>query len=276
VKKVAVSRTPGKTKHFQTLHVPDHPMILCDCPGLVFPTFLSTRSDMVCDGLLRISEIKDHMGPIKLVCERIPRELLEKTYGIRIPRPGPGEFQNRPPKPEELLSLYAYIRGYMGGHGNPDQARAARYILSDYVDGKLLYCHPPPDCSQEDFFGTKSENNSAKTKSEEISSKTTTENPSDEADEEDEIVDESFEIDGDSIKGVRHSLDRNPFTPSERGKKFQRRQKEKAKFEGAIGVYTKGKVKQGVKAHDPRTGTPTNVKLVGKNSAGNSDGVISS
>ena len=94
---------------------------------------------MVCDGLIRIAEIKEHVGPTRLVCDRIPRHVLESTYGIRLPAPGPNEPKNRPPRPEELLSLYAYIRGYMGGHGNPDQARAARYILNDYVDVRLQF-----------------------------------------------------------------------------------------------------------------------------------------
>merc|ERR1712070_983393 len=33
----------------------------------------------------------------------------------------------------------------MTGHGAPDNARAARYILKDYVTGRLLYCFPPDD-----------------------------------------------------------------------------------------------------------------------------------
>jgi large subunit GTPase 1 len=37
------------------------------------------------------------------------------------------------------------------GQGNPDEARAARYILKDYVDGKLLYCHPPPGVLDTEF-----------------------------------------------------------------------------------------------------------------------------
>lgn len=37
------------------------------------------------------------------------------------------------------------------GQGNPDEARAARYILKDYVNGKLLFCHPPPGTSEELF-----------------------------------------------------------------------------------------------------------------------------
>ena len=36
-------------------------------------------------------------------------------------------------------------------YGNPDEARAARYILKDYVNGKLLFCHPPPGVSPDAF-----------------------------------------------------------------------------------------------------------------------------
>lgn len=35
--------------------------------------------------------------------------------------------------------------------GNPDEARAARYILKDYVNGKLLFCNPPPGASPSTF-----------------------------------------------------------------------------------------------------------------------------
>ena len=36
-------------------------------------------------------------------------------------------------------------RGYTkSSQGNPDEARAARIILKDYVNGKLLYVAPPP------------------------------------------------------------------------------------------------------------------------------------
>ncbi len=32
----------------------------------------------------------------------------------------------------------------MTSHGQPDGPRSARYILKDYVNGRLLYCHAPP------------------------------------------------------------------------------------------------------------------------------------
>lgn len=38
--RVNVGATPGKTKHFQTL-VLSETLMLCDCPGLVFPSFVS-------------------------------------------------------------------------------------------------------------------------------------------------------------------------------------------------------------------------------------------
>lgn len=39
----------------------------------------------------------------------------------------------------------------MTANGQPDQSRSARYVLKDYVCGKLLYCHAPPDREQEEF-----------------------------------------------------------------------------------------------------------------------------
>ena len=46
----------------------------------------------------------------------------------------------------------AVARGFSrAGQGTPDEARAARYILKDYVNAKLLYCHAPPDMDPVDF-----------------------------------------------------------------------------------------------------------------------------
>lgn len=42
-------------------------------------------------------------------------------------------------------------RGFMTARGQPDQSRSARYVLKDYVNGKLLYCHAPPELEQEEF-----------------------------------------------------------------------------------------------------------------------------
>ncbi|GAV56384.1 hypothetical protein ZYGR_0BB01610 [Zygosaccharomyces rouxii] len=144
-KKVSVSSTPGKTKHFQTIKLSDSVM-LCDCPGLVFPNFAYQKGDLVCNGILPIDQLRDYMGPSSLVAERIPKYYVEAIYGIHIDTRSPngtdkGQDYNAP----ELLTAYARNRGFMTqGYGSADESRASRYILKDFVNGKLLYVNPPP------------------------------------------------------------------------------------------------------------------------------------
>ena len=47
--------------HLQTLTLnPD--VTLCDCPGLVFPSFVSSMAEMVTNGILPIAHLRDHTG----------------------------------------------------------------------------------------------------------------------------------------------------------------------------------------------------------------------
>lgn len=192
-KKVSVSSTPGKTKHFQvsywnlifiidsltnfsflpgqTLNI-DEELMLCDCPGLVMPSFVSTKHEMVIWGILPIDQMRDHVGPINLIASLIPRRILESTYGIFIPKPMEGEDLSRPPTSEELLNAYGcnintchcnqyvyeltrqfglVMRGFMTARGLPDNPRSSRHILKDFVSGKLLYCVPPVGIDASDF-----------------------------------------------------------------------------------------------------------------------------
>ncbi|KAI6031596.1 P-loop containing nucleoside triphosphate hydrolase protein [Pisolithus microcarpus] len=150
-KKVSVSSTPGKTKHFQTIHL-SSTIILCDCPGLVFPQFATTKAALVCDGVLPIDQMREYTGPVALVAKRVPKEVLEATYGLSIRVRGKEEGGDGRIAAEDLLVAYASARGFMrSGQGNPDEARAARYILKDYVSGKLLFCHPPAGVSEDMF-----------------------------------------------------------------------------------------------------------------------------
>jgi len=89
-KRVATGPTPGKTKHLQThfIEVPRHgggasaepveeaetteakakaemagfPIMLVDCPGLVFPSWRLSVEEMLCDGILPIDQMRDHTG----------------------------------------------------------------------------------------------------------------------------------------------------------------------------------------------------------------------
>ena len=80
--------------------------MLCDCPGLVMPSFVSTKHEMVIWGILPIDQMRDHVGPVNLIAALIPRNVLESTYGIFIPKPGEGEDCDRHPTSEEVLNAY--------------------------------------------------------------------------------------------------------------------------------------------------------------------------
>ncbi|TQS33368.1 hypothetical protein Golomagni_06290, partial [Golovinomyces magnicellulatus] len=150
--KVSVSSTPGKTKHFQTIHLSER-VVLCDCPGLVFPNFATVKADLVTNGILPIDQMREYTGPVGLVTSRIPRRFLEAVYGIHIKTRPLEEGGTGVPTGEELLRAYALARGFhTQGLGQPDQSRAARYILKDYVNGKLLYVEPPPTISDSKVF----------------------------------------------------------------------------------------------------------------------------
>jgi large subunit GTPase 1 len=143
-KKVSVSATPGKTKHFQTIHLSEN-VVLCDCPGLVFPNFATTKAELVCAGVLPIDQLREFTGPAGLVAQRIPQPFLEALYGMKMHIRPQEEGGTGVPTSEEVLRAYAIARGFSTqGLGQPDESRAARYVLKDYVKGKLLYCHPPP------------------------------------------------------------------------------------------------------------------------------------
>ncbi|KAI9805209.1 MAG: hypothetical protein M1825_001045 [Sarcosagium campestre] len=144
-KKVSVSATPGKTKHFQTIHLSPS-VILCDCPGLVFPNFATTKAELVCNGILPIDQLREFTGPSALVAQRIPQSFLEALYGLKIHTRPAEEGGTGQPTAEEVLRAYAIARGFATtGKGQPDESRAARHILKDYINGKLLFCHPPPE-----------------------------------------------------------------------------------------------------------------------------------
>ena len=156
--RVAVGATPGKTKHFQSLVLTDD-ITLCDCPGLVFPSFVATREELVVSGVLPIDNMRDYVSPIRLLCQRVHRSTFEAQYGLKLPL-GDGQGTSsaraglmtsvaagaRQPTPYELLDAFACMRGFSGQtHSGWDRPRAARILLKDYCQGKLVFCHPPPE-----------------------------------------------------------------------------------------------------------------------------------
>ncbi|CAI2361683.1 unnamed protein product [Moneuplotes crassus] len=138
-KKVGVASRPGKTKHFQTIYLGSD-ICLCDCPGLVFPSFASSKSEMVCCGVIPIDNLRDIKGPMELVAQRIPKEMFEQEYKISLPETYSAS---------EVLQVYSGFKGYVTGRGLPDENKAARIMLKDYNNGKLLFVHLRPDYDPE-------------------------------------------------------------------------------------------------------------------------------
>lgn len=153
IKRVAVSSTPGKTKHFQTL-VLTPSILLCDCPGLVFPNFSSSKSELIISGVLSIDQMRgDHITPVSLIASRIPASIFSLVYGIRFPSLSNGLTTDKDPlllansghvSATLLLDTHARARGFMTDHDRPDTSRSARVLLKDYVNGRIIFAHAPP------------------------------------------------------------------------------------------------------------------------------------
>lgn len=128
---------PGKTKHYQTLFLPETKEVcLMDCPGLVFPSFISSKAEMLTNGILAIDTLREYLNPISIIIKNIPRKVIEKFYKILLP-----DFYSA----TQFLQLLATSRGYITGRSLPDEARTSKMVLKDYTSGKLLYCTLRPD-----------------------------------------------------------------------------------------------------------------------------------
>ncbi|VEL37898.1 unnamed protein product [Protopolystoma xenopodis] len=42
-------------------------LVLCDCPGLVMPSLVHSRAELIVAGILPIDEMRDYLSPIQLV-----------------------------------------------------------------------------------------------------------------------------------------------------------------------------------------------------------------
>ena len=142
-KKTVVSATPGKTKHFQTL-IMENDLLVCDCPGLVFPQFAETRAKMVANGVIPINTLTEIRAPVDAVVRLFPPHALEAFYKMRLPPKRVGEDPDRPPTAEEVLRCISLVRGYVVQGGRADEAKAGRLLLRDFTEGKLRYNAFPP------------------------------------------------------------------------------------------------------------------------------------
>jgi len=74
---VSVSRTPGHTKHFQTIPLTET-IYLCDCPGMVFPALDRPRHLQILCGLYPLSHMREPFTALRYLAELIPLETVYK------------------------------------------------------------------------------------------------------------------------------------------------------------------------------------------------------
>lgn len=148
-KKVSMSRTPGKTKHLQTLELPELGLTLCDCPGLVFPSVAASKAHLVINGTVPLVELRDSLSPMRLVVEKVGMSTLLEKYNLTA-----GSLRDAAARcgdeqvVDDARALLAAI-AVSGKHflrcGVPDDSWAARKVLREYCTGGILHCEPPAD-----------------------------------------------------------------------------------------------------------------------------------
>ncbi len=150
-KKLQVSATPGKTKHFQT-HIIGGSCVFIDGPGLVIPNLNMDRASMVLGGILPIDTLSEYGPAMDLLCAKIPFEHLLNHYGIMKSAVLKAKKTDRKMSQAMLfLSSLGFMRGLVKAGGQPDHSRAARIVLKNFVEGKLVFCQGPPDVDQTTF-----------------------------------------------------------------------------------------------------------------------------
>ncbi|ANQ10597.1 GTPase [Plasmodium coatneyi] len=154
LKKVSVSRQPGKTKHFQTIPLKRHGFSLCDCPGLIFPSLVFSKYDLILNGVFSVDHYKGNLTDlVQILCNIIPHQLCEK-YRIDkrlicdIQLDAENGFEKRTHlylDATQFLSAFCSSRKYIsGGKGGLLNLNfATRLIIRDFITGKLLYNFMP-------------------------------------------------------------------------------------------------------------------------------------
>lgn len=180
-KVVSVSRTPGHTKHFQTIYLTPN-IRLCDCPGLVFPS-LYPKQLQVLMGCYPISQLREPYSSIQYLAERVnvvEKLKLKPIEEIRHQKPAlndhnytPIEIVDADPQKKKagtsgdwsawtICEAWAVQRGFLTARsGRPDVYRAANHLLRMALDGRTLCMafYPPDYLSQRQSHWEQHEDN---------------------------------------------------------------------------------------------------------------------
>ena len=145
-KVVSASKTPGHTKHFQTIFITPS-VCLCDCPGLVFPS-LVPKQVQILSGMYPISQLREPYTTVGYLMARYPT--LIDILKLKHP------LEESEWSPLDLCEAWALKRGfYTAKAARPDLYRAANHILRLATDGRIcLYFRPPGYTQEEETWGT--------------------------------------------------------------------------------------------------------------------------
>lgn len=152
-KLVSVSATPGHTKHLQT-HYFEHVdmlerddgavtrVLVCDCPGVVFPRFNVPVLLQILFGSFPIAQTREPFSAVRFIAENcVPH--LHEVYKLKPVDEDDGEWS-----PYTLCEAYATLRGFRVKGGKLDVHRAANTLLRDTLTGKKVVLSFPPPAPQ--------------------------------------------------------------------------------------------------------------------------------
>ncbi|XP_018331903.1 guanine nucleotide-binding protein-like 1 isoform X2 [Agrilus planipennis] len=137
-KVVSVSKTPGHTKHFQTIFLTPN-VRLCDCPGLVFPSKVP-KPLQVLMGSFPIAQLREPYTSVKFLAERLDLPKL-----LRIDHPENDDTWSA----MDVCDGWAKKRGFFTAKAaRLDTYRAANNLLRMALDGKICLCLRPKNYSK--------------------------------------------------------------------------------------------------------------------------------
>eukprot|EP00798_Chlamydomonas_sp_ICE-L_P028310 gene28310-31421_t len=173
--KVAVSSHPGRTKHYQT-HYMTKNLMLCDCPGLVFPRLDVSMPMQVLFGSFPIAHVRDPYSVVEYLAGRVwprlqvslnlkkvvdedeynqpkaqttkessdgtcgPASAEDEPWSVEVMAPVVQQQQKKKKKKKmnpELCEAYAHKKNWRSRRGGRlDVFRAANWILRTALAGK--------------------------------------------------------------------------------------------------------------------------------------------
>ncbi|XP_065917035.1 guanine nucleotide-binding protein-like 1 isoform X2 [Dysidea avara] len=159
-KVVSTSRTPGHTKHFQTIYLTPT-VCLCDCPGLVFPSLVNKRIQIL-SGIYPIAQVREPYTAVGYLAERVP---LIKLLQLQHPNPPSGEQESMVWTAWDICDAWANKKQYFTAKASRlDTYRAANSLLRLALDGRIsMFFVPPQFTKQREYWEAHPEVNKIKT-----------------------------------------------------------------------------------------------------------------